>query len=58
MPKDNGYAARDKEIERLREVVEAVALELQQMATHPQVPRNVGVTLERLAKRLQKEMKA
>lgn len=56
MPKDNGYAKRDKEIERLRREMALAMADLEQLATHPQMPPTWRPVLARVVARLDKEL--
>lgn len=56
MPKDNGYAKRDKEIERLRTAMVLAMADLEQLATHPQLAPKWCATTLRVAYGLRKDL--
>lgn len=56
MPKDNGYATRDKEIERLRTALVLAMADIEQFSNHPTMPYVLGRSLWRVAVRIKKEL--
>lgn len=58
MPKANGYAKRDKEIERLRTAMVLAMADLEQLATHPHASSKLREAVARVAHDIEKSLEA